>query len=119
LGIAIGDCVLHVAAAEDLGFLSGPARAVGELAKDPSLNRIFALEPEILTEFRRQIANLLDDKGPERERALANQQSLIVDQSTCALHLPVQVGDYTDFFCRHSSRCYDGSDPPPRQPVAA
>ena len=98
MGIAIGDCVLNVATAADLGFLSARARAVGEFAKDSSLNRIFALEPEILTEFRRQIANLLDDNGPETERALANRQSLIVDQSTCALHLPVLVGDYTDFF---------------------
>ena len=90
--------MLNVATAADLGFLSARARAVGEFAKDSSLNRTFALEPEILTEFRRQIANLLDDNGPETERALANRQSLIVDQSTCALHLPVLVGDYTDFF---------------------
>ena len=98
MGVAIGDCVLNVAAAAGLGFLSGPARAVGERAKHSSLNSVFALDPEILTEFRRQVANLLDDNGPERARAQANQQSLIVNQSTCALHLPVLVGDYTDFF---------------------
>ena len=119
MGVAIGDCVLNVAAAAGLGFLSGPAHAVGEFAKHSSLNPVFALSPEILTEFRRQVANLLDDNGPERARAQANQQSLIVDQSTCALHLPVLVGDYTDFFAGIHHAASTGAILRPDSPLPA
>jgi fumarylacetoacetase len=97
-GIAIGDFILDVAAAADAGFISGPALAATDLAGSPSLNSILALDPRVLTALRRQVADLLDESGPNKQRVLANRQSLLVEQSRCELHLPAQIGDYTDFF---------------------
>ena len=97
-GIAIGDFILDVAAAADAGLISGAALAATDLAGIPSLNSILALDPQVLTALRRQVADLLDENGPKKQRALANQQSLLAEQSHCELHLPAQIGDYTDFF---------------------
>ena len=97
-GIAIGDQVLDVHAAAAAGVLSGPALVVANLASTTSLNSIFALDQSILTDFRRQVANLLDVAGPQKQHAMANRHLLLVEQSACELHLPAAIGDYTDFF---------------------
>lgn len=97
-GIAIGDFVLDIAAAADAGLISGPALAAANLAKLPALNQIFALDPQILTALRRQVANLLDENGPEKKTAMANQRALLVEQAACKLHVPARIGDFTDFF---------------------
>ena len=97
-GIAIGDCVLDVAAAADAGLLSGDALPAARLAHETTLNGVFALDPAILTALRRQVADLLDDRGPRKQQAMANRAALLAEQSQCEFHLPAAIGDYTDFY---------------------
>ena len=97
-GIAIGDCVLDVAAAADAGLLLGDALPAARLAHEATLNGVFALDPAILTALRRQVADLLDDRGPRKQQAMANRAALLAEQSQCEFYLPAAIGDYTDFY---------------------
>jgi fumarylacetoacetase len=75
-GIAIGDAIFDIEAALNAGLFTGaaPRRAL-----------------------RRRAAELLDAKGTEAGKARA-AGGLLHDAASCALHLPVHVGNYTDFF---------------------
>jgi fumarylacetoacetase len=97
-GIAIGDCVLDVAAAFDAGFISNGSLAVAKSDKLLSLNSILALGPDLLTDLRRQAAALLDANGRDSDKAQAKRDKLLVAQSQCEFLLPTQIGDYTDFY---------------------
>ncbi len=94
LGVAIGDHVLDVAALQASGKLEGigvPARAVFT----HSLNALMSLDPQMLTELRQRLSELLRSDGelagPEGERYL-----LPADEVT--MLLPVEIGDYVDFY---------------------
>jgi fumarylacetoacetase len=116
LGIAIGDSVLDVAAAANAGFVSGDAVAAIRSAEKSSLNLILGLEPRVLTDLRRQVADLLDENGPHKS-ALARRETLIAEQSQCRFHLPAQVGDYTDFFAGIHHASTTGAIAKPESPL--
>ena len=97
-GIAIGDCVLDVAAAFDAGFISSDSLAAARLEDSPCLNSILALGPDLLTTLRRQVASLLDVNGRDSNKAQTKCDKLLVAQSQCDFLLPTQIGDYTDFY---------------------
>ena len=97
-GIAIGDYVLDVAAAYQAGFISNDRLAVINLSALPSLNSVLALGPDLLTDLRRQVANLLDANGRDSNKVLARRDKLLVAQSHCEFLLPTQIGDFTDFY---------------------
>ena len=97
-GIAIGDFVLDVAAAFDAGFISNDALAALDLDGLPSLNPILAFGPDVLTDLRRQVANLLAADGHQSDKAEAQHDKLLVKQSECKFLLPTQIGDFTDFY---------------------
>jgi fumarylacetoacetase len=94
VGIAIGDAILDVAAAHQAGlFPADAARAAGH-ASASSLNALLAEGREARVSLRRRVADLLTTGAPEQ----ATVERLLYAAADCALHLPAQVGDYTDFY---------------------
>ncbi len=88
IGIAIGGKILDVAAAgESLGL----DRQVLEACRQSTLNRFMALGGTARLMLRHAASALLAKGGDER-------YDLLHDAATCTLHLPAQVGDYTDFY---------------------
>jgi fumarylacetoacetase len=87
-GVAIGDRIL------DLSAVSGllPREIEPTLAAD-RLNDMLALSPAARAGLRRALSALLCEEArrPEVEPHLH-------DASQCTLHLPAQIGDYTDFY---------------------
>ncbi len=81
-GVAIGDHIL------DLGRIDHPAAA---RAATGSLNDFLSLGPGPRRELRAALAALLDAASPARPDLLHR-----ADQ--CDLHLPMTIGDYTDFY---------------------
>jgi fumarylacetoacetase len=95
-GVAIGDQILDIEAVLEAGLFNGAARDAAELAASRTLNRLLDAGPSTRRVLRRRIAELLDAKGVDA--AKAQSLSLLHNSSGCTLHLPVQVGNYTDFF---------------------
>ncbi|HET6182934.1 MAG TPA: fumarylacetoacetase [Acetobacteraceae bacterium] len=90
-GVAIGDMVLDLHAALEGGFFGGHARAAAEAAAGAALNRLLALGPGPRHALRARLSELLSAGQPERLWLLHRQDE-------CAMHLPAEIGDYTDFF---------------------
>jgi fumarylacetoacetase len=89
-GTAIGDKIFDLSAAGEAGLLPGAAaQALGS----PALNPFFALAAADRLALRHRLFELLTDaKHADRLRPLMH------DAAASALHLPADIGDYTDFY---------------------
>ena len=88
IGCAIGDQILDLAA---IAPLLDPAwqRALSQ----PTLNSWLARTPADERALRRRLSGLLSDPAHR-----ASLEPHLVAQSAVTMHLPVQIGDFTDFY---------------------
>jgi fumarylacetoacetase len=96
-GVAIGDMILDLTVANEAGLFAGGARDAAEAAASGSLNKLFALGPKARQSLRARASDLLDAKGPDRSR-IEGISNLLHRAADCVMHLPVRIGDYTDFY---------------------
>ncbi|MDH4568049.1 fumarylacetoacetase [Pseudomonas sp. BN414] len=97
-GVAIGDAIFDLKVAADAGLFSGEAAEAAQSACGDSLNAFFALGASTRRALRTQLQDLLAEGSSAQERLEAMGQALLPSASTCQLHLPAKVGDYTDFY---------------------
>ncbi|MEM9917725.1 MAG: fumarylacetoacetase [Bacteroidota bacterium] len=93
LGVAIGDQILDLAALAQLGHFD-KLQIDKKVFRQSSLNAFIALGKEKTTKIRAKIQQLLT----AARSPLKKQSKAFVDQSKAQLHLPIEVGDYTDFY---------------------
>ena len=102
VGVAIGDQVLDVAAALELGLLEAREALVGATAcRAPSLNALMALGPRHWSALRLALSRLLRADGEVAARVRADASlaaRVLVPMADAELLLPAVVGDYTDFY---------------------
>ncbi|MDO6473503.1 fumarylacetoacetase [Maribacter sp. 1_MG-2023] len=89
-GIAIGEKIVDLAAVSELGLLEVSA----SYFRQKTLNEFIALGKKITNKVRLDIQNLLISENSP----LKNHQEVFVLQKEAKMHLPVHVGDYTDFY---------------------
>ena len=94
-GTAIGDRILDLAAVARAGLL--PA-GVAAACQQSSLNALMALGAPVWSALRARLSELLGadtcPPGPRR----AQVEACLVPMRDATLHLPAQIGDYTDFY---------------------
>ena len=89
-GVAVGEHILDLAAVAELDVFDFNSAV---LEKD-TLNDFISLGKEITSKVRKDIQHWLqDDASP-----LAGKPELFVKQSEAQMHMPLHVGDYTDFY---------------------
>lgn len=94
-GVAIGDWILDLAALAASGIVSGSALEAIRTAAAPTLNAYCALNAAQRNLLRTTLSALLSEEdSPLR----AHADVLLVDRADAELHLPAEIGDYTDFF---------------------
>ena len=93
-GIAIGAQILDLAALASSGLLSAEAQHAASAAAAPSLNAMLALGAGPRRAMRRGVSALLAKDAAER----AKVEPLLAPMNQAIMHLPVQVGNYTDFY---------------------
>lgn len=98
LGVAIGDEILDLAALEAAGRLDLPALGDARPLGGPTLNPLLALGPPAWSALRRRIARLLAADEPELQADAALRARALVPRAGARMHLPVAIGDYTDFY---------------------
>jgi fumarylacetoacetase len=97
LGVAIGEMILDLAHAREVGLLDGLRIDVLEACGAESLTPLFATGRGGLAALRARVSLLLRTDTPEGARAQADAE-LLVPMSAVQMAMPAVVGDYTDFY---------------------
>ncbi|HUA09746.1 MAG TPA: fumarylacetoacetase [Candidatus Acidoferrales bacterium] len=97
LGIAIGDRILDLHELAKAGLVDGVCER--ELLTAETLNPLLAAGPATWKKLRLQIAALLrgDDRGNPALRE-KNSDAFFVDRRAATMHVPMEIGDYVDFY---------------------
>ena len=106
VGVAIGDRVLNLTACARTGLFSGEAASVARLFVDNSLNRLMGAGAGSGTEgagqareaariLRRSLVEILQAGNSSAEKRGAE---ITLAMSEIELLLPVEIGDYSDFY---------------------
>jgi fumarylacetoacetase len=94
-GVAIGDMILDVRAAEEaglIGFDEGPVFDV------PFWNELMELGPDAWDALRARLTEILAEGSADQGAA----EGLLVAQADAEMHMPFLVAEYTDFYAgRH------------------
>jgi fumarylacetoacetase len=98
IGTAIGDFVLDLATLEEHGLLHGRhLRGQGVFSK-PSLNSFLELGHPVWSEARNLISHLLRHNEPTVRDSDILRESALIPMAEVEMLLPVEIGDYTDFY---------------------
>lgn len=92
-GVAIGDMILDLFLAAASGLM-GEAQDAAEAGAGPTLNPLLGLPSARRRALRRRLSALLAADAPEQ----AQVEKWLHPAGNCTLHLPAQIGDYTDFY---------------------
>jgi fumarylacetoacetase len=98
IGLAIGDQILDVAACLAEGILSPASARAAEVCRETVLNPLLALGRDAARVLRHDVSELLRVGSPSFERDHAIASRILVPMNAAQLSLPVQIGDYTDFY---------------------
>jgi fumarylacetoacetase len=93
--VAIGDRVLDCFELARAGFVDDCCEP--ELLQAPLLNPLLAAGREQWTALRERLSALLRDDGDPRLRE-ANASAFFVSRNDARMRLPMEVGDYVDFY---------------------
>ena len=93
-GVAIGDQILDLAAAQKAGVFSGDAAVAAAQCTGPALNPFMAMGREAWSTLRLALSRSLREGSPSQGRLAA----CLVPQAQAEHAVPAQIGDFTDFY---------------------
>lgn len=97
VGVAIGEWILDLSVLEELGLISVPG-AIGPIFAQAKLNPFMALGRAAWTAVRSQLTQLLGADEPRLRDDHAVHEIALHTQASSRMLLPVEIGDYTDFY---------------------
>jgi fumarylacetoacetase len=92
IGVAIGDQILSLRRAAELGVLEGMSAAMLDACSHSTLNALMALGNVEMARLRRQFSRILGAGG------WGADARILVPVVDAELHMPVAIGNYTDFY---------------------
>ncbi|MDB9712177.1 fumarylacetoacetase [Flavobacteriaceae bacterium] len=93
IGIAVGDMVLDLEVVSNLGVFDKLNFNCDVFVSD-YLNDFISLGKKVTVKVREIIQNELCDKSS----ILKNNTSILINQADVEMHIPIKIGDYTDFY---------------------
>jgi fumarylacetoacetase len=97
VGVAIGDQIVDLAVLEESSLLT-PGPAGSRVFNQPSLNAFIAQGQAVWRETRASISELLRHDSPRLRDDQDLRARALVPMTGARLHLPVEIGGYTDFY---------------------
>ncbi|AKJ67327.1 fumarylacetoacetase [Pandoraea thiooxydans] len=97
VGVAIGEVIVDLAALEAAGLVSPPGAEQPVFAA-ATLNPFIALGRAAWRDTRLQLSRLLREGTATLRDNSALRERALVKQAVAALHLPVEIPGYTDFY---------------------
>jgi fumarylacetoacetase len=105
IGVAIGESILDLHECARSELFDGLPEEIRGACREGLLNPMMALGPAAWAALRARITEILDgDQADAETRSRA--QRVLVDMGEATMELPVQIGDYTDFYAsiHHATR---------------
>lgn len=97
VGVALGEHVIDLNELQALGYFSGLDFTEPDFQTE-TLNTLMQKGKQGMRALRNRIAELFDAENSELQANEEHVQSVLHAQSDCTMHLPVHIGDYTDFY---------------------
>ena len=97
-GTAIGEYVVDLAYLQHMNLFSGTVVANTEVFSNNTLNEFMGMGKKARLEVRERLLDLLQDKPSELRDNPEIRKNAIIPMSEVKLHLPIHIGDYTDFY---------------------
>lgn len=94
----IGDTLIDLNALAQLGFLNEIHTDLPDSLHQPVLNDFIALGQPVWRLVRNQLANLFDRNNSHLRENHGACRKVLYPVEEVQLHLPLQIGDYTDFY---------------------
>ncbi|HKI32339.1 MAG TPA: fumarylacetoacetase [Gemmataceae bacterium] len=98
VGVAIGEYVLDLTEVEKAGLLEAPALLGGSVFGRGRLNDFMALGRPAWRDVRAGLSRLLRHDEPWLRDDALLRRSVLVPMAEVEMLLPVEIGDYTDFY---------------------
>ncbi|TYP93912.1 fumarylacetoacetate hydrolase [Fodinibius salinus] len=95
---AIGDYVVNLAALEAAGHFDGPHLEGAEVFQEQTLNKFMGLGRDAWTEARQTISRLLSADEATLRDDDSLRSKVLIPMDEVEMQLPVDIGDYTDFY---------------------
>ncbi len=96
-GVAIGDQIVDLTVCDEARLFSGRAADALFMAAGKQLNDFMSMEAEYHTALRNELSTLLSGDG-RTHRGIALPANLLKPMDSVYLHMPIKIGDYTDFY---------------------
>lgn len=96
-GVAIGEYVLDLSLISSKGLLKCISDKK-EIFSGKSLNEFMSLGKEKWHSVRIEIQDLLDERNPVLRDNEELKKECLINMSECEMCMPVEIGDYTDFY---------------------
>jgi len=97
IGVAIGEHILDLSVVSHL-FVGDQLKNNQHVFQESALNGLMGLGPKAWSEARRTIQDLLSAGTTTLQGNEDLKKRALVLQSEAVMHLPAQIGDYTDFY---------------------
>ncbi len=97
VGLRIGDSVLDLKELYELGYLHGLPFVLSDFDNE-FLNSMMKKGKQATRDLRNRISHLLDVKNNELQANSNHIQQCISSVKEITMSMPVQIGDYTDFY---------------------
>lgn len=98
VGVAIGDQIIDVSECERANLWVDDARDVALLCDSPTLNAVMRAPRQSLRRFRARLSELLARTAGSGGAIKPIPDRALVAMSEAQMHLPAEIGDYTDFY---------------------
>lgn len=98
VGVAIGDQIVDVGESLSANLWSGEARDVARFCDRPTMSELMAAPKSALSEFRARLSELLSGAPGDESSINPLPPGALVPMSEAVMRLPVEIGDYTDFY---------------------
>ena len=98
VGVAIGDSIVDVPKAYDLGVIGGSADDAARACLGGTLNPLMALGGRHWSALREALSRALRADTDAGEVARASVDDILVPMAGTRMRLPAAIGDYTDFY---------------------
>ena len=97
VGVAIGEKILDLKTLFELGYLNDTPFELADFDHN-FLNKMMQHGKMAVRLLRNRISDLLDDTNQELQQNSEELNQILFNQSDAKMYLPVEIGDYTDFY---------------------